>query len=146
MLVPPDDLPGMVAWLARETAEMRRRDRNRRREGRIVEAKPAEGLYKVRFREASGDEPAFDGPWLKVRALSSGGLKIQAEPTVGQWVTVISESGELTDGVIDLSAYFSENDRPHDKNGELVITVGGMRGHVDADGNVVIEAPSGHLK
>lgn len=120
---PPDDLPGMVAWLVREVAEMQRRERNRSREGYVVEEKPAEGLYKVRFREPEGNSPAYDSGWLKVEALSTGQVKIQGEPVVGQPVIVKSENGDLTDAVISLSSFNDENARPHDKNGELKISV-----------------------
>ncbi|WAJ26857.1 phage baseplate assembly protein V [Antarcticirhabdus aurantiaca] len=137
----PEDLPGQVAWLVRQLAEMRRRERNRSREGTIVDARPADGLYRVRFRDPEGDAPAFDGPWMRVEALSSGTVKIQGEPVIGQSVTVRSESGDLTDGVIVLSSFSDANRRPHDKNGELKITVGeGFASLVSADGSEATKA------
>lgn len=144
--LPPDDPLEMIGWLANEKAEENRRNRNRRRKGKVIEAKPAEGLYRVRFREAEGDAPAFDGPWLPVKALASGGLKIQAEPTIGQWVEVVSESGEMTDGWIEMGDFNSGDPRPHSKNGELAITVGGMTMIADENGNVDWVASSGHLR
>lgn len=123
MSIPPDDLPGMVAWLAREIAEIKRRERNRSRDGKVIDAKPADGLYKVRLREAEGDEPAYDTGWIGVEALSTGTVKIQGEPAIGQPVRVKSESGDMTDAVISLSSFSDANQRPHDKNGELKITV-----------------------
>lgn len=141
---PPDDLAGAVAWLVREVAEMKRRERNRSREGVVIDAKPKEGLYKVRFREKKGDVPAYDSGWLTVEALSTGRVKIQGEPVIGQTVTAKSESGDLTDAVISLSSFSDKNKRPHDKNGELKISVsdGAYTSLLGADGSEKTKATS----
>lgn len=142
--LPPEDPIEMIGWLANEKAEENRRNRNRRRKGKIVDEKPAEGLYRVRFREQEGQEPAFDSPWLPVKALASGGLKIQAEPTIGQWVEVVSESGEIVDGWIEMGDYFDGAARPHDKNGEFAINVsdGAYRAVLAQDGSETTKAKS----
>lgn len=142
MGLPPDDIIQMIPWLTRQKAEQERRNRNRRREGRIVAENTENGLYRVRFREAGAGVAAFDSPWLPVRAISSGGLKIQAEPTVGQWVEVVSESGDMRDGVIEMSAYHDEARRPHTKNGELAVSVGGYRSVIDKAGTEATTAKS----
>lgn len=144
MSIPPDDLPGMVAWLSREIAELKRRDRNRSREGKITDADPAKGLYRVRLREAEGDEPAYDTAWIRVEALSTGAVKIQGEPVIGQPVRVKSESGDMTDAIISLSSFSDANQRPHDKNGELKISVsdGAYSQLLDSAGNEVTKAVS----
>lgn len=138
---PPEDLPGQVSWLMREIAEMKRRERNRRRTGRVIAAKPEDGLYKVRLREEEGLEP-YETGWLKAEALAAGGVKIQADPVVGQIVTMTSESGDLTDAVISLSSFNDENTRPHGKNGELMITVsdGAFSLLVEANGDTTLKA------
>lgn len=129
---PPTDLPGMVAYLARKVAEIERRLRGQSQEGRVVEADPGRGRYRVALRE--GDEE-FISPWLRTEALSAGALRIQAEPTIGQTVQVRSESGDLTDGIIALSGYHEDDEliRPHDKNGEFYLTVGASTIHVNAE-------------
>ncbi|MFO1144684.1 MAG: phage baseplate assembly protein V [Amaricoccus sp.] len=121
MAIPPDDISGMFAHLAREIDDLKRRNRGRVREGKIVAANQSAGLYRVDLGEG------FLSPWLPVEALSSGALRIQGEPVVGQTVTVRSESGDLTDATIALSSFTAANARPHDKAGELVIDVGGTR-------------------
>lgn len=140
----PEDIPGAIAWLAREIAELKRRERNRTREGHIVEEKPEEGLYKVRFRDAEGDQKPYDSGWLKVEALSTGQVKIQGEPVIGQPVVVRSESGDLTDAVISLSSFNDENARPHSKNGELKISVsdGAYSQLLSSDGSEKTQAAS----
>lgn len=121
MATPPDDIAGMFAHLAREIDELKRRNRGRVREGKVSAVNYAAGLYRVDL----GD--GFKSPWLPVEALASGALRIQAEPVIGQTVTVRSESGDITDAVIALSSFSDANARPHDKGGELVIDVGGTR-------------------
>ena len=131
MSAPPTDLPGVVAYLARRVAEIERRMRGRSQEGRVVEADPAQGRYRVALRE--GDDE-FLSPWLRTEALSAGALRVQAEPTVGQTVRVRSESGDLTDGIIALSGYQDEdNIRPHDQNGEFYATVGASTIHMTGE-------------
>ena len=121
MAIPPDDLAGMIAHLAREIDELKRRNRGRVREGKVVAANEADGRYRVDL----GD--GFLTDWLPVEALSSGALRIQGEPVVGQTVTVRSESGDMADAVIALSRFSDAHARPHNKGGELVIDVGGTR-------------------
>ena len=125
MAIPPDDLPGIIAHLSREIAELKRRERGKSRTGKIVDVDEARGLYRVRLRDSSDDGPAFDSPWLPVEALASGALKIQGEPVMDQTVTINSPSGEITDGVIALSSFSDSDPRPHNKGGELKLTVGG---------------------
>lgn len=127
MAIPPDDIAGIIAYLAREVEELKRRQRGRVREGKVTAVNPANGRYRVNLGVG------FDTPWLPVEALSSGALRIQGEPVVGQTVTVRSESGDLTDAVISLSSFDETHPRPHDKAGEMVIDVGGTRITVTAD-------------
>ena len=137
MAIPPDDLPGIIAYLSREVAELKRRERGRSRTGKIVAVDEAKGLYRVRLRDESDDGPAFDSPWLPVEALASGALKIQGEPVMGQTVTITSPSGELTDGVIALSSFNDSDPRPHNKGGELRLTVGGTDWLASADKTIL---------
>ncbi|WP_375261853.1 hypothetical protein [Palleronia sp.] len=117
----PSRIGEQIAHLGRELAEVKRRERGRSREGTISAADPATGRYRVDFGGG------FTGPWMQAEALSSGDLKIQGEPVVGQRVKVTSESGDLTDGVIALSSFTDASGRPKAANGELVITLAGHR-------------------
>lgn len=146
----PNSIGEQIALLAREIAELKRREHGRSREGTIVEEDPANGLYRVEFTD--GEEP-FVGPWMQVEALSSGAMKIQGEPVQGQRVKVTSENGDLTDGVIALSSFSDANSRPKGANGELIITLGENRleltggglsftGPVQIDGPVTINGSS----
>ena len=110
------DLPRILSDMTRRIAELERRSRGQGMEGRVAEADPAQGLYRVDL----GD--GFLTGWIPARSLSTGDLKMQAEPTVGQMVMVRSESGDLTDAAIEASGF--SGDRPHDRNGELYLARG----------------------
>ena len=125
MAIPPDDLPGIIAHLVHEVAELKRRDRGRSRTGKIADVDEEKGLYRVKLRDGGEDGNDFLSPWLPVEALASGALKIQGEPVMDRTVTINSPSGEITDGVIALSSFNDDDPRPHNKGGEFKMTVGG---------------------
>lgn len=102
--------------MTRRIADLERRSRGQAMEGRVSDADPAQGLYRVELADG------FKTGWIPARSASSGALKMQAEPTVGQMVVVRSESGDLTDAAIEGSGF--AGDRPHDKNGEWMVALG----------------------
>lgn len=120
----PDDLPGQISWLVAEIAEIKRRDRNRKRTGQISEIDLAKGLARVRFEERNGKN--YLGPWMPWKEIAAGGIKTHIPPTIGEQVDVFSESGDLTDGVIDMSTPSNDNPRPHD-GPEAVLTKGNSK-------------------
>ncbi len=75
-----------------------------------------------------------------------GHVKTCIMPTVGQQVTVYSENGDLTDAEVDTSLPSNENQRPHNKEGEVVISVNSdaFRMHVDQEGNMTVKSPDIH--
>ncbi len=58
-----------------------------------------------------------------------GAIKFHTPVSVGEVVKLVSQSGDVTDAVIDFSLSSSANQRPHDKVAEGVFTVGNMRFH-----------------
>ena len=68
------------------------------------------GLARVKFEERDGRP--YLGPWMPWKEIASGGIKSHIPPTVGEQVDVLSESGDLADGVIDMSTPSNENPRP----------------------------------
>lgn len=109
--------------LERRVAEADRRARNRKRTGTITEVDNARGLARVKITE--GEKPFISG-WVPWKEMSAGGTSSHIPPTEGQQVDVISESGDMTDGVIDFSTHSNANPRPHD-GPEAVIVHGGTR-------------------
>lgn len=120
----PDTQPEQMAWLASQIADLKRQARNRKRTGTIAEVDHKKGLARVKLSEPDG-KPYLSG-WLPWKEVASGGIKSHIPPTVGEQVDVLSESGDLTDGVIDMSTPSNQNPRPHDGS-EAVITKGASK-------------------
>lgn len=121
--------------IERRIFEVERRAANRKRTGVVDELDLSKGLARVRLED--GDTPFRTG-WLPWKEIAAGGISSHIPPTKGQQVDVLSESGDLTDAVIDFSTHSNANPRPH--NGpEAVIVHGGSR-LVIGDGVVDITA------
>lgn len=123
--------------LERKVAEQERRNRNRKRTGTISEVDNAKGLARVQIMD--GERP-YVSPWVPWKEVSAGGTSSHIPPTVGQQVDIVSESGDLTDGVIDFSTHSNANPRPHD-GPEAVLQRGSVRILI-GDGEVTIDSPA----
>jgi phage baseplate assembly protein gpV len=123
--------------LERKVAEMDRRARNRKRTGVVSEVDTAKGLARVKIMD--GDRP-YISPWVPWKEVAAGGIKSHIPPTVGEQVDLVSESGDLTDAVIDMSTPSNANPRPHD-GPEAVITKGSVRVFI-SDDHAKIDAPN----
>lgn len=110
------DLPRILSDVFRRLADLERKSRGQSMEGRVTEVDAINGLFRVELADG------FKTGWIPARSASSGALKMQADPTVGQMVVVRSESGDLTDAAIEGSGF--TDDRPHDKAGEWFVSVG----------------------
>lgn len=132
----PSDLAGQIADIYRRLAEGERRARNRKRTGKVSEVDYKKGVARVQL--SAQDGKAYLSPWMPWKEIAAGGIKSHIPPTVGEQVDVVSESGDLTDAVIDMSTPSNANPRPHD-GPEAVITKGGSTVTI-SDGAVVIKA------
>lgn len=132
----PRTLPEQVADLYRRIAELERRGRNRKRTGVVREVDNAKGLARVEI-SIDGERP-FMSPWVPWKEIAAGGIKSHIPPTVGEQVDLVSESGDLTDAVIDMSTPSNHNVRPHD-GPEAVITKGDSRIQI-GDDEVTVKA------
>ncbi|WP_200962390.1 phage baseplate assembly protein V, partial [Pseudovibrio sp. POLY-S9] len=91
------DLPDLIAELHFEVAEIKRRLASRTREGVISEVDAAKGKARVRLTDS--DTPMLTG-WLPWTEPASGANKTHNPPSIGQQVSLTSESGDLTDARI----------------------------------------------
>lgn len=132
----PRTLHEQIADVYRRLAEVERRNRNRKRTGTIAEVDYPRGLARVEL--SAQDGRTYLSPWMPWKEVASGGIKSHIPPTIGEQVDIVSESGDLTDAVIDMSVPSSANPRPHD-GPEAVITKGRSRITI-ADGAVEIVA------
>lgn len=144
------DFMTRLVELERKVAEQDRRARNRKRTGTISEVDNAKGLARVKIGD--GEAGPYLSPWVPWKEVSAGGTSSHIPPTVGQQVDIVSESGDMTDGVIDFSTHSNANPRPHDGpeavivHGATRITLGDGVVEIVADvtikGALVIEGPS----
>lgn len=139
----PDNPADQIVWLVNEIAEIKRRDRNRKRTGKIAEVDLKSGLAKVEFHRHDGT--AYVSGWLPWKEVAAGGIKSHIPPSAGEQVDVVSESGDLTDAIIDMSTPSDENPRPHD-GPEAVLEMGNSRFMIGSDeirmvsGKIVLDA------
>lgn len=131
-----------IIELEHRIAEQERKNRNRRRTGVIAEVDHEKGLYRVQLGKDDKGQPYLTD-WIRTRQLAAGGVKIDILLSVGEQVDVVSESGDLTDALIEMSTYSAQNPRENStvpfqiKIGETVLSMSG--------GGVSIQASQGHL-
>jgi len=138
----PGNLPDQISWLVNEIAELKRRDRNRKRTGKISKIDLSKGLARVEFEIRDGKK--YLSPWMPWKEIAAGNIKAHIPPSIGEQVDVVSETGDLGDGVIDMSIPSNQNARPHDGE-EAVLTIGGTRIEVGSAA-VIIKADKIVLK
>ena len=134
----PSDLAGQIADIYRRLAEGERRARNRKRTGKVSDVDHKKGLARVEF--SAQDGKPYLSPWMPWKEIAAGGIKSHIPPTVGEQVDVVSENGDLSDAVIDMSTPSNANPRPHD-GPEAVITKGSVRVFI-SDDHAKIDAPN----
>lgn len=151
----PNTIEGQIADLYHRHAESERRARNRKRTGTVVEGPDDKGRYRVKISEQGGTP--YLSPWVKPKTYAAGGVKMDVVYIVGEQVDLVSESGDLTDAVIEMSTYSEANAREntgnvplHIKIGSTVIQAGGdgvtiTAGKIVLDGEVHLGGEGGQL-
>lgn len=117
-----------IVEIERRLAEQERRNRNRRRTGTIAEVDHEKGLYRVKLGTENGGD--YLSGWIRPRQVAAGSVKIDVLLKQGEQVDVVSENGDLTDAMIEMSAYSDKNAR---ENGSTPM-------HIVVDGNALIIA------
>lgn len=137
----PPTLEGQMVHIIDRLGEIERRARNRKRTGKVAEVDYAKGLARVELSKQGGVPYLSD--WIPWKEVAAGGIKSHIPPTVGEQVDVVSENGDMTDAVIDMSTPSNANPRPHD-GPEAVITKGSVRITI-ADDRTQIISPLLHI-
>ena len=145
----PEQIPQQFADIYHRIAEIERRNRNRKRTGTIAEGPDDKGRYRVKISEQGGTP--YLSPWVKPKTYAAGGVKMDVVYTVGEQVDLVSESGDLTDAVIEMSTYSDENARENGGNVPLHIKIGDAVLEMSGDGltvtaaNVIVNSPNVQL-
>lgn len=122
-------LAGILVNQRHRIEDLERRFENRERTGTIHEVDAAKGLARVKLGVDEKTGKPYLSPWVQWKEPAMGAIRFHTPPAVGEQVKLVSESGDLTDAIIDSSIPSDANKRPHDKEAEGVITVGNMRMH-----------------
>lgn len=127
----------IIADLFHRLEDVERRVHGGRRTGTIHEVDAAKGLARVKLGEDPETGDPYLSRWAPWKMPAMGDVKVNIPPTVGQQVEVVSETGDMTDLVIDSSLRSNANPLPAAQPGEGVITRGDTTIFFD-DGNVRI--------
>jgi hypothetical protein len=119
----PHDLADQIAELFYQLAELNRRFQNQRRTGTVAEVDYTNKRARVKLSEDDDGEP-FLGPWMPWQTIAAGTTQINVPPSIGQQVAVVSESGDIADGVIETSTRSDAHPLPAAGDGEMHITMG----------------------
>ncbi|WP_182417146.1 phage baseplate assembly protein V [Bartonella sp. HY038] len=134
-----------IQQMENRIAEMERRDRNRKRTGTISEVDTKKGLARV---ELTGGDKPFLTDWVPWKEIAAGTTSTHIPPVKGQQVDVLSESGDLTDGVIEFAIHSNKNPRPHDgpqaviQHGESRITLDESTINIETASNITVKCAS----
>lgn len=128
----PDTPEAVVTDLYHRIAEIERRNRNRKRTGRIAEGPDDKGRYRVKISEQGGTP--YLSPWVKPKTYAAGWVKMDVVYSVDEQVDLVSESGDLTDAVIEMSTYSEANARENTGNVPLHIKIGSTVIQAGGDG------------
>lgn len=110
--------PEVIAALARRIIELERRVNGQARVGTVVEVDAGAGLARVRL--TGGDTPFLTG-WIPWEEAAAGANRTHVPPSVGQQVSLWSETGDLADAVIRGSVNSEANARPSAAGDEYVL-------------------------
>lgn len=135
------DLGDIIADLFHRIETVERRISNQTRYGVVTEVKAGEGVARVKLNEDEETGKPFLTGWLPWTTPACGALKVNMPPSVGQQVAVRSESGDLTDAVIDMALRSDANPLPDAKPGEAVFKTGKTTFKITGD-SVEINTPS----
>jgi hypothetical protein len=107
--------------------EIERRIEYREWTGKITDVNFDKGLARVQLDTDAKTGKPFKSPWVPWKEIAMGNIKTHFPVSIGEEVKLVSQSGDLTDAMIDFSIPSNSNQRPHDKGGEAVIQIGATR-------------------
>lgn len=136
----PESLDGQIADLYFQVADMKRRERNRKRTGKVVEVDHEKGKYRVELKSENGDYPPYKTGWIRLAETRMGAIKTHAPVSEGEQVVVKSESGDLADAEIVGSLPSNDQQRPSTDADTYVLKIGSCEFKITGSA-VTITAP-----
>lgn len=138
-------LADQVAELWHHVEEVERRKQNSRRTGTITQVDAAKGMARVQLNQDPTTGQPYLSPWVPWKMPSMGAFKVNIPPSVGQQIELVSETGDLTDSIIDHSTQSDANPQPSANPGESMSTTGSTSVFIGPD-KVVISTPNYQVK
>lgn len=115
------DLPDIIADIYHRLEGVERRFQSHRRTGTVAEVDATKGLARIKLGEDPKTGKPFLSPWVPWTMPAMGATKINIPPSVGQQVEIVSETGDMTDAIINTSLRSDANPMPDAQPGEVVI-------------------------
>ena len=109
------ELADIIGSLQFRVAELERRLRSQNRTGNVEEADFVNGLVRVRLSTGM-----LTG-WIPWEEQAAGANRTHVPPSIGQQVTLHSETGDLHDARVQTSLNSDANVRPSDRGDEYVL-------------------------
>jgi phage baseplate assembly protein gpV len=141
-------LADTLRGLSRELHELRRRVAGQEIRGKVLEVDPAKALARLAIgKTAKGEQ--VKSPWLPYKQ-TAGAVKLHNPPSVGQVMTIRSETGDIEQGVVEPFYWNEDNTAPStdgDKHvltfGDVTVTLGGGALTFVVDGVTVVISGDG---
>lgn len=137
----PNTIAEIILAILHRMEEVERRFENRERTGTIAEVDAAKGVARVKYGQDPKSGQPLLSPWIPWKELAMGKIKTHFPPEVGEQVKIVSESGDITDAVIDNRLPSNTFKRPHNKAGEAMIKVGENTSVLFTDGQILTKTP-----
>ena len=119
----PSGLAEQISELFLASTDRVRRDRNRKRVGKICEVDAEKGLVRVQLNEGKGGYPPMLSPWALWDEQSMGANRSHMPPSIGQQVELFSENGDFTDAVVARSLPSDDITRPSTAADEYILSM-----------------------
>lgn len=116
-------LPRIIAEMQRQIAELNRRQANMMRSGKVLEVDAANQRVKVDIGDEGNPMPS---PWIRWSE-RAGARKTWNPPSVGELMTVISPSGEISAKSLAIHGGFTDDNPAPSADGDATVyTLGAL--------------------
>lgn len=137
-----DFLRGEFESIRQDLADLRRRQENTVRHGRVTDVDAKKGLVRL---EIGGEEgKPMKSPWIAYSQIA-GARKVHSPPSVGQQMTLLAPGGTFEQSVAIPNTWSNDHAAPSDKPDEHVDQVGKTK-ITTKDGSQTIELDSLSIK
>ncbi len=115
------DLGTQIARIVSQIGDLQRKQANIVRSGRVIDIDPAKGRVRI---DLGDEDTPFPSPWIPWTE-RAGARKTWNPPSVGEFMTVLSRSGEVNENSLAIHGGFTdENAAPSGDGDALAFSLG----------------------